>query len=111
MIRRPPRSTLFPYTTLFRSLENRVLCDAFDEQAKALLALQKGLLRLPPDEIGPCRRLLRIARLSAMLRGATCVWTQSCSSFSAQPAKLSDPARNLTGPEASTLRWPRPDQC
>src|SRR3712207_7119063 len=25
MIRRPPRSTLFPYTTLFRSEENRVL--------------------------------------------------------------------------------------
>src|SRR2546426_6954957 len=24
MIRRPPRSTLFPYTTLFRSLEERV---------------------------------------------------------------------------------------
>src|SRR2546427_3744348 len=24
MIRRPPRSTLFPYTTLFRSIENRV---------------------------------------------------------------------------------------
>src|SRR3712207_8336880 len=25
MIRRPPRSTLFPYTTLFRSVENRNL--------------------------------------------------------------------------------------
>src|SRR5688572_31870675 len=25
MIRRPPRSTLFPYTTLFRSLDERVL--------------------------------------------------------------------------------------
>src|SRR5260370_6173742 len=25
MIRRPPRSTLFPYTTLFRSLENAVI--------------------------------------------------------------------------------------
>src|SRR5256885_7016596 len=25
MIRRPPRSTLFPYTTLFRSLEARLL--------------------------------------------------------------------------------------
>src|SRR2546427_5088222 len=25
MIRRPPRSTLFPYTTLFRSLRRRVL--------------------------------------------------------------------------------------
>src|ERR1035438_4095444 len=27
MIRRPPRSTLFPYTTLFRSLQNRLLPD------------------------------------------------------------------------------------
>src|SRR3712207_8308080 len=26
MIRRPPRSTLFPYTTLFRSLLQRLLC-------------------------------------------------------------------------------------
>src|SRR5258705_2748882 len=29
MIRRPPRSTLFPYTTLFRSLLNRRLGDLF----------------------------------------------------------------------------------
>src|SRR2546427_8607993 len=28
MIRRPPRSTLFPYTTLFRSLPHRDLGDA-----------------------------------------------------------------------------------
>ena len=28
MIRRPPRSTLFPYTTLFRS--DKVLCEAGD---------------------------------------------------------------------------------
>src|SRR5258708_34439508 len=28
MIRRPPRSTLFPYTTLFRSPETRGLIDA-----------------------------------------------------------------------------------
>src|SRR2546429_3758595 len=27
MIRRPPRSTLFPYTTLFRSTENKILAD------------------------------------------------------------------------------------
>src|SRR2546428_4856588 len=26
MIRRPPRSTLFPYTTLFRSRQNRCSC-------------------------------------------------------------------------------------
>src|SRR2546430_12821446 len=28
MIRRPPRSTLFPYTTLFRSLERQGRCNA-----------------------------------------------------------------------------------
>src|SRR2546430_8614998 len=27
MIRRPPRSTLFPYTTLFRSVAKAVACD------------------------------------------------------------------------------------
>src|SRR5256885_4862620 len=30
MIRRPPRSTLFPYTTLFRSNENRTPADRGD---------------------------------------------------------------------------------
>src|SRR2546430_11058215 len=35
MIRRPPRSTLFPYTTLFRSNENKLLSLSFwrDEEA------------------------------------------------------------------------------
>src|SRR3712207_7189365 len=32
MIRRPPRSTLFPYTTLFRSLFTLASLDALDEQ-------------------------------------------------------------------------------
>src|SRR3712207_7962930 len=34
MIRRPPRSTLFPYTTLFRS----ILSEAQREQLKSLIA-------------------------------------------------------------------------
>src|SRR2546426_12141050 len=33
MIRRPPRSTLFPYTTLFRSLGAHVFFGADDESA------------------------------------------------------------------------------
>src|SRR2546430_352798 len=41
MIRRPPRSTLFPYTTLFRSLDNVVLdgvsLDVHDGETVALL--------------------------------------------------------------------------
>src|SRR3712207_6928951 len=41
MIRRPPRSTLFPYTTLFRSLRRRpLLADAH---------AGRGLRRLPFD--------------------------------------------------------------
>src|SRR3712207_7305635 len=34
MIRRPPRSTLFPYTTLFRSGSPRLLWSSFDAVAR-----------------------------------------------------------------------------
>src|SRR5258708_30406755 len=34
MIRRPPRSTLFPYTTLFRSLQMKVRCAPRAEPAR-----------------------------------------------------------------------------
>src|SRR3989449_9914479 len=40
MIRRPPRSTLFPYTTLFRSLVNGQLSGARINQNKADFAAQ-----------------------------------------------------------------------
>src|SRR5258708_10502092 len=44
MIRRPPRSTLFPYTTLFRSWENLTIGAwtaprAFDKRAGAVVEL------------------------------------------------------------------------
>src|SRR3712207_7919484 len=48
MIRRPPRSTLFPYTTLFRSLEGKkvlvtgVLTEASIAFATARLAQEQG---------------------------------------------------------------------
>src|SRR5256885_9174280 len=49
MIRRPPRSTLFPYTTLFRSGDLLgVLADAVHAQGQRLDALQ--------DEEGVVRR-------------------------------------------------------
>src|SRR5256885_5171949 len=35
MIRRPPRSTLFPYTTLFRSHEHELVADLLDDLAVA----------------------------------------------------------------------------
>src|SRR2546427_6938633 len=42
MIRRPPRSTLFPYTTLFRSLD--LLIRAGDDAALAVLYSNLGLV-------------------------------------------------------------------
>src|SRR5260221_12019911 len=46
MIRRPPRSTLFPYTTLFRSRANR-------DQAQRLLARTKELHEQNPNLVSP----------------------------------------------------------
>src|SRR3712207_8096870 len=59
MIRRPPRSTLFPYTTLFRSpekmtemAENRPLFSIFPDALTGSVAWS-GLYRVePPDGLG-----------------------------------------------------------
>src|SRR3712207_9082050 len=56
MIRRPPRSTLFPYTTLFRSLmaiipkleDELVGCDFAYDTSKLFLTF--GILKLRPDQ-------------------------------------------------------------
>src|SRR3712207_9352359 len=37
MIRRPPRSTLFPYTTLFRSLMGRMLQKEYGQESQATI--------------------------------------------------------------------------
>src|SRR2546422_2294934 len=57
MIRRPPRSTLFPYTTLFRSRQadyDRVarlhVADLHREHVVALLLEQRGALALRSEE-------------------------------------------------------------
>src|SRR5256885_10657251 len=61
MIRRPPRSTLFPYTTLFRSQAFR-RCRRERAQLAALHMRQadrdrlEGELHLSADEIGDARR-------------------------------------------------------
>src|SRR5256885_6399536 len=60
MIRRPPRSTLFPYTTLFRSVLGRphlVLADAGDDHrlpARGVGDLLDHVLRLD-DVVAPLR--------------------------------------------------------
>src|SRR3712207_8385922 len=46
MIRRPPRSTLFPYTTLFRSI-----IEEAGERLGEHLATLDGLVGKPPEEV------------------------------------------------------------
>src|SRR3712207_7687537 len=65
MIRRPPRSTLFPYTTLFRSRVERALHEEVDGLAVRLRVgdhVERGLLEdadeLPADGLA---LLLRVA--------------------------------------------------
>src|SRR2546423_10904065 len=53
MIRRPPRSTLFPYTTLFRSPEGRLP-----------LALEIGVLAEPAERLGQLQPESRVLRRS-----------------------------------------------
>src|SRR5438067_5911182 len=51
MIRRPPRSTLFPYTTLFRSLlaERRLVSHDGDDLARHQAPPREGPSLLEPD--------------------------------------------------------------
>src|SRR3712207_8316674 len=76
MIRRPPRSTLFPYTTLFRS-RLHVVGDARDEHARAVARVEANghalkmredaraqvlerALSDPVDEVGLDRKSTRL---------------------------------------------------
>src|SRR3712207_7815589 len=68
MIRRPPRSTLFPYTTLFRSLlrylRAQIGQEAEDVASDTWLDVARGLTRFEGDETGFRRWVFTIARRS-----------------------------------------------
>src|SRR3712207_6849633 len=64
MIRRPPRSTLFPYTTLFRSLAANGLVETETiAHVTSRLIVNRTALKTQPERIGAW-----IARLRAALR-------------------------------------------
>src|SRR5258706_2508268 len=65
MIRRPPRSTLFPYTTLFRSFG----CQRHARRTERLHVTQDRALRhLEPLGERPCRAARRSERHTAELQ-------------------------------------------
>src|SRR6202047_997954 len=66
MIRRPPRSTLFPYTTLFRSS-----AEVFDEPGWFIKMRELSLTLFAPDGWA---RAMRASRVSLTLSGRN-LWT------------------------------------
>src|SRR3712207_8797950 len=71
MIRRPPRSTLFPYTTLFRSLGG-ALAQLHVEGGARPLRPEGGAGGAPPTagRLGRRRRLHRLDRKSTRLNSS-----------------------------------------
>src|SRR3712207_9485783 len=57
MIRRPPRSTLFPYTTLFRSEDKVGQSDRFDGKLKILRIDVELFHEKNPRQSGKCQRV------------------------------------------------------
>src|SRR5256885_14722112 len=70
MIRRPPRSTLFPYTTLFRSVHNSVR----EEFTRAMVAHAEGLKvgdgLVQGTQMGPLANPRRVTALSHLIEDA-----------------------------------------
>src|SRR5258706_15073168 len=67
MIRRPPRSTLFPYTTLFRSESVRAVFDRFDK-VLGVLALRRAEDARPPVPVEEIERLIEARRSARLAR-------------------------------------------
>src|SRR2546430_4834487 len=67
MIRRPPRSTLFPYTTLFRS-RYHVLVGSADESLFSSLRLYEALIvsRIVSGSCAASAHLARSVKISAI---------------------------------------------
>src|SRR3712207_9398543 len=55
MIRRPPRSTLFPYTTLFRSVHQHEILALLGRNGAGKSTLLKTLIGIAPPGLGSIR--------------------------------------------------------
>src|SRR2546426_1984213 len=94
MIRRPPRSTLFPYTTLFRSRVGRDAVD--DAEGDAFLELVDAR-RIEKDLHGT---LLRVTRVPALTRLNTLASpTTRPTRFTGLAGRISAPRLSGVGPK------------
>src|SRR2546426_7135373 len=93
MIRRPPRSTLFPYTTLFRSHLRRGIALGVD--VADLLELQ-GALECH-REVPPAAKVQHVGRPRELLRQVPDLWLER-ERAGHELRQLDEPARQLATP-------------
>src|SRR5260221_2378747 len=100
MIRRPPRSTLFPYTTLFRSLASLLAHGAFGSEF--------GLLQIAQDFLGPFEHSFRHAGQAGHLDSVAFVrseeHTSALQSHSDLVCRLLLENKNVARAEAFTIQ-------
>ena len=68
MIRRPPRSTLFPYTTLFRSLKDEMQLSFFNLDDPLLEEIKDEILHLDINTLTPVEALMKLNEIRRMLQ-------------------------------------------
>src|SRR3712207_1028268 len=103
MIRRPPRSTLFPYTTLFRSPRDPA---PEREPLRHERAIDRGPLGgAPAGDRAQDRPELRVAAAPAARRGAGCRRSAVAAGPRHRPARLHAPRRRRRA-RLSAVRTP-----
>src|SRR2546425_7045116 len=95
MIRRPPRSTLFPYTTLFRSL-------VLPGSDAAVLRVKGTRRALAVSTDGNGRHVFLDPRRGAAM--AVCEAARNVSCSGATPVGVTD-CMNFGSPERPEIRW------
>src|SRR3712207_9434843 len=99
MIRRPPRSTLFPYTTLFRSLE--WCCQKLEELGKKVLVLiwdnaSWHISREVRRWIGKRNREVKNSGSEAGVRIATCLLPKKSPWLDRKSTRLNSSHANIS---------------
>src|SRR2546422_11612615 len=101
MIRRPPRSTLFPYTTLFRSVgagdEMKVIAREASAVAVSEITRLYVAKRFGEAEIRAVQRTLRVPELPESWKHYFCDRLRSLSRRSKKSIKAIDERKNLRG--------------
>src|SRR2546429_9720519 len=99
MIRRPPRSTLFPYTTLFRSLERHIYLRALQDTNEVLF------YRLLLDHIEEMTPIVYTPVVAQACQEFSHIYRRPRGLFLSWPARESIPAilRNPPNPRVDVI--------